>query len=262
MNTVGDFIKSGSIDIVPILTLVLRKSVASLISHSDYQLNNIEITKLYELVDKRAKGVPFAYLNNKKGFYHLEFIVTEATLIPRPETELLVDIALKILDKDSNYEIVDLGTGSGVIAVTLADIRPNWNLTATDLSVFALEVAKKNKTKDINFLHGYWLDAVGEKKFDMIVCNPPYIAEKDPHLKELTFEPISALTSGTDGLDDIKAIIKKAPEHLNKNGYLLLEHGHDQQAEVVKLLRKDFNNIKRFNDYSNIERAVLAKVKK
>ncbi|HAY40990.1 MAG TPA: peptide chain release factor N(5)-glutamine methyltransferase, partial [Gammaproteobacteria bacterium] len=90
MNTVGDFIKSGSIDIVPILTLVLRKSVASLISHSDYQLNNIEITKLNELVDKRAKGVPFAYLNNKKGFYHLEFIVTEATLIPRPETELLV----------------------------------------------------------------------------------------------------------------------------------------------------------------------------
>lgn len=123
-------------------------------------------------------------------------------------------------------------------------------------------MTKKNKTKDINFLHGYWLDAVGEKKFDMIVCNPPYIAEKDPHLKELTFEPISALTSGTDGLDDIKAIIKKAPEHLNKNGYLLLEHGHDQQAEVVKLLRKDFNNIKRFNDYSNIERAVLAKVKK
>lgn len=92
---------------------------------------------------KEQKGVPFAYLNNKKGFYHLEFIVTEATLIPRPETELLVDIALEILDKDSNYEIVDLGTGSGVIAVTLADIRPNWNLTATDLSVFALEVDKK-----------------------------------------------------------------------------------------------------------------------
>lgn len=261
MKTVNDYIKSESIDILPILSLVLNKNSASIIANSDYKLTVDEIHKLNELTAKREKGLPFAYIANKKGFYHLEFIVTEATLIPRPETELLIDIALNKLDKNKNYEIVDLGTGSGVIAITLADIRPNWNLTATDSSILALEVAKQNKTKDINFLNGSWFEPIVNKKFDMIVSNPPYIAKEDPHLKELKFEPLTALTSGVDGLDDIKTIISKAPAHLNKNGYLLLEHGHDQQSKVVSLLNKNFHNIETFYDYNNIERAVIAQIK-
>jgi release factor glutamine methyltransferase len=261
LNTIGDYINDGCVDIVPILSLVLNRSKASLISSSDYQLKKSEIIKLNELISKRQAGVPFAYLSENKGFYHLNFKVTNKTLIPRPETELLVDIILEVLDKDNNYDIVDLGTGSGVIAITVADKRPNWQVTGTDISLSALAIAKQNRTTDINFIQGSWFDALGSSKFDLIVSNPPYVAESDPHLEELTFEPVIALTSGEDGLVDIRTIINDAPAHLKDGGYLLLEHGHDQQDSISKLLAKDFHNITRYKDYNGIDRAVLAKLK-
>lgn len=166
-----------------------------------------------------------------------------------------------MLDKDNNYDIVDLGTGSGVIAITVADKRPNWQVTGTDISLSALAIAKQNRTTDINFIQGSWFDALGSSKFDLIVSNPPYVAESDPHLEELTFEPVIALTSGEDGLVDIRTIINDAPAHLKDGGYLLLEHGHDQQDSISKLLAKDFHNITRYKDYNGIDRAVLAKLK-
>lgn len=261
MQTVGEYIKNGGTDIVQIMSLVLNKSSASVISNFDYQLNDNEIIQLKKLITKRELGIPFAYLSRTKGFYHLDFKVTESTLIPRPETELLVDIALELFDKNATCDVVDLGTGSGAIAISIADKRPNWNITATDLSIDALVIAKQNKTSDIIFKHGDWLDAVDNKKFNLIVSNPPYVADNDPHLEDLKFEPLSALTSGMDGLDDIRTIIEKAPRHLNNDGYLLLEHGHDQQIEITKLLSKNFHNIKAFKDYGQLDRAVLAQIK-
>ena len=261
MNTVNDYLKKGSTDIIPILSLVLERSVASIISSSDYRVSKKEAVKLNEMIAKRDKGVPFAYLSQQKGFYHLDFKVSEATLIPRPETELLVDIAIDLFDENDDRDILDLGTGSGAIAISIADKRANWKLTATDLSVEALNVAKQNTKSDIVFLHGSWFDTVENKKFDLVVCNPPYVADDDPHLKDLEFEPILALTSGRDGLDDIKSIIINSPNHIKEDGYLLLEHGYNQQEEITKLLSKDFHNITKFKDYNNLDRAILAQLK-
>jgi len=205
--------------------------------------------------------IPFAYLSGKKGFYHLDFKVTKDTLIPRPETELLIDITLDLLKKNQKYQVLDLGTGSGIIAVTLADINPRWKVSATDFSQAAINVAKINATTNINFTQGSWFDAVTDQTFDLIVSNPPYIEENDAYLDDLTYEPQTALVSGIDGLDDIRIIINNAPEYLNKDGYLLLEHGYNQQTEIVELLSINFTNIQTFMDYNSKDRAVLAQLK-
>lgn len=261
MNTIADYLKSGAIDIALLLSLALNKSNVELITQDQYQPSTEEKNKLEYLIQQRNNGVPFSYLSGTKGFYHLNFKVTPDTLIPRPETELLIDIALDLFPKDKSCKMLDMGTGSGIIAITLADKNPHWKLTATDYSQDALEVAKSNTTTDIEFLHGSWFEVINNQSFDLIVSNPPYIEENDDYLNNLTHEPISALTSGKDGLDDIRIIINQAPNYLNENGFLLLEHGHNQQAKIVKLLEKDFTNIQTFKDYNTKDRAVLAQVK-
>lgn len=262
MKTIQDYLKSGAIDIAPLLSLVLKKSGAELISSSHYQLSLDEKSRLESFILKRQQGMPFAYLSGNRGFYHLDFKVTPDTLIPRPETELLIDIALGLFpDKDEPCHLLDLGTGSGIIAITLADKNPHWSVTATDFSSTALEVAQQNATTQIEFLQGSWLEPVADQTFDLIISNPPYIEENDSYLDDLSFEPISALTAGKDGLDDIRIIINQAPNHLEKNGFLLLEHGHDQQVRIVKLLEKNFTNIQTFKDYNQQDRAVLAQLK-
>ena len=261
MKTVGEFLKSGVIDIAPLLSLALNQTNSHLYTHTDYQLTNAELSELSRLIKHRQSGVPFAYLSGKKGFYHLDLCVSPDTLIPRPETELLIDIALDLFDKNTSCEILDLGTGSGAIAVTLADINPNWRVYATDFSEAALNIAKKNATTDIVFSQGSWFEALDKQRFDLIVSNPPYIEENDSHLKALSHEPISALTSGKDGLDDIKIIINEAPKFLKNNAYLLLEHGYNQQKTIQQLLAQDFCNIQGFKDYNDKDRAVLAQLK-
>lgn len=258
MKTIQDYLKSGAIDIAPLLSLVLEKSGAELISNSHYQLSLDEKSRLESFILKRQQGMPFAYLSGSRGFYHLDFKVTPDTLIPRPETELLIDIALDLFAKDKLCRLLDMGTGSGIIAITLADKNPHWQVTATDYSAQALTVAKSNMTTPIEFLQGNWFEPVAAQTFNLIISNPPYIEENDSYLDDLSFEPISALTAGKDGLDDIRIIIKEAPNHLAKDGYLLLEHGHDQQARIVELLTKDFTGILTFKDYNNIDRAILA----
>ncbi len=262
MVAIQDYLNSGIIDIAPLLSLVLNKSYAQLIAHRDYPLNNEEKTKLNQLIKQRQSGTPFAYLCGTKGFYHLNFKVTSSTLIPRPETELLIDIALGLFDKNQTCEILDLGTGSGIIAVTIGDKNPQWHLTATDLSMGALNIARQNAKTNIKFQLGSWFKATPNQTFDLIISNPPYIKQGDPHLNDLSFEPQSALASGKDGLDDIRAIIDNAPQHLNKKGYLLLEHGFDQQQEITQLLSHDFFNIQKFKDYNQQNRSVLAQIKK
>ncbi len=262
MKTVQDYLNSGACDIAPLLSLVLGKSNTELYTQSDYVLNDKQQQKLSNFIQQREQGMPFAYLSGNKGFYHLDFKVTKDTLIPRPETELLIDIALNLFpDKEEPCHILDLGTGSGIIAVTLADINQRWKVSATDFSQAALDVAKTNATTDISFSQGSWFDAVPNQTYDLVISNPPYIEENDTYLDDLTYEPQTALVSGVDGLDDIRIIINNAPEYINKDGYLLLEHGFDQQEKIVSLLNEKFHNIKTFKDYNNNSRAVLAQIK-
>lgn len=262
MNTIADYLQSGIEDIVPLLCLLLEKTSAQLITRHNNVLNTQQKNQLDKLIQQRENGVPFAYLSGTKGFYHLDFKVTPDTLIPRPETELLIDIALDLFtDKVQPCHLLDLGTGSGIIAITLADKNPHWCVTATDYSQSALEVAKQNATTEINFQQGSWLEAVPGQTFDLIISNPPYIQTHDPYLNDLTFEPQSALVSGEDGLDDIRIIINHAPNFLNKQGYLLLEHGFDQQADIKTLLNKNFTNIQTLKDCNLKNRAILAQLK-
>ena len=195
-----------------------------------------------QLIDARWRGEPIAYLTGRRGFWTLELDVTPAVLIPRPETELLVELALARLPLDREVRVADLGTGSGAIALAIASERPQARVLATDASEAALAVARGNAQRlglgKVDFAQGNWCAALGERRVDLIVSNPPYIAAGDPHLAQgdLRFEPGSALASGADGLDAIRCILAEAPRHLVGRGWLLLEHGHDQAAAVRELL--------------------------
>ena len=237
-KSIKDYLKEDIEDISKLLSLALKKSKEQLFSNPNYELNNIELKALDKLIEQRNDGKPFAYLKGSQGFYDLNFIVSSATLIPRPETELLIDITLDTFDINTKINALDLGTGSGVIAITLSEKYPNWSISATDQSKAALKIAQLNTNKNINFYHGNWFDPLPKEKFDLIVSNPPYINDHDPHLKSLSYEPIEALISGSDGLDDIRKIILQAPQFLNQAGYLLLEHGYNQKNHIIDLLKE------------------------
>ena len=188
----------------------------------------------------RAEGEPAAYLLGEKEFFGLSLRVTPDTLIPRPDTETLVHWALEHLPTDQPRRVLDLGTGSGAIALALAHERPQADVTAVDASAGALQVALDNATAlglRLRGRLGSWFAPVAGERFDLIVSNPPYIAEGDPHMTALRFEPESALTAGPDGLDDLRHIIEQAPRHLVPGGWLLLEHGFDQANAVMQLLQ-------------------------
>ena len=261
MKSIKDFLRNDVEDISKLLSLALNKTQGQLYANLDYQLVDTELSVLLSYIDQRKKGKPFAYIKGSKGFYDLDFIVSPATLIPRPETELLIDITLNLLDKNKNLKVLDLGTGSGVIAITISEKRPKWKLSATDLSLDALNIARLNSTNNIDFYCGSWFDPVPPETFDLIVSNPPYINEHDPHLQDLRYEPIEALVSGDDGLNDIREIITKSTLFLNSGGYLLLEHGYDQKDRIVKLLEESYTSIKTFKDLNKVDRAVLAKLR-
>ncbi|AXE62540.1 peptide chain release factor N(5)-glutamine methyltransferase [Candidatus Thioglobus sp. NP1] len=260
-KSIKDYLKEDIEDISKLLSLALKKSKEQLFSNPNYELNNIELNALDNLIEQRNDGKPFAYLKGSQGFYDLDFIVSSATLIPRPETELLIDITLDTFDINSKINALDLGTGSGVIAITLSEKYLNWSISATDQSMAALKIAQLNTDKNINFYHGNWFDPLPKEKFDLIVSNPPYINDHDPHLKSLGYEPIEALISGSDGLDDIRKIILQAPQFLNQAGYLLLEHGYNQKNHIIDLLKESFENIKAFKDINKIDRAILAQLR-
>lgn len=197
------------------------------------------------LLERRLQQEPVAYIVGVREFYGLEFRVTPAVLIPRPETELLVELALERMAPETLCTVLDLGAGSGAIAVTLATHRPWAKVTAVDRSPEALAVAQENALRhgaaNLRLLRSDWFDGLEGEKFDLIVSNPPYIAAGDPHLNQgdVRFEPPSALASGPDGLDDIRRIVSGAPPHLNPGGWLLLEHGYDQGERCRKLLREN-----------------------
>ncbi len=196
---------------------------------------------LRELVGRRQAGEPVAYLVGRREFYGLEFRVTPAVLIPRADTETLVDAALEKLAQGSAADVLDLGTGSGCIAIAIAHERPAARVTAMDVSASALNVARENTVAlgvDIEFVQGTWFQGLAGRQFDLIVSNPPYVAVADPHLQhgDLRFEPQTALVSGVDGLADLRTIIARAPGHLRDGGWLLVEHGYDQAVVCRDLL--------------------------
>jgi release factor glutamine methyltransferase len=213
------------------------------------------------LLQRRLQGEPIAYILGEREFYSLSFKVAPAVLIPRPETELLVDLALERLPADRPCRALDLGTGSGAVAVMLALHRPQAEVVAVDQSAAALEVARENAQRlgagNLHLIQSDWYSALDGEKFDLIVANPPYIAAADPHLAQgdLRFEPAAALASGADGLDDIRTIVRCASAHLKPGGWLLFEHGYDQAAACRELLvQAGFEQVATTADLAGIER--------
>ncbi|MBZ0222470.1 MAG: peptide chain release factor N(5)-glutamine methyltransferase [Dokdonella sp.] len=225
-----------------LLAHVLGRSRSWLFAWPELEPTTEQRAAFARLIEARRHGEPIAYLTGRRGFWTLELEVTPAVLIPRPETELLVELALARLPLDGEVSVADLGTGSGAIALAIASERPQARVLATDASEAALAVARGNAQRlglgKVDFAQGNWCAPLGERRFDLMVSNPPYIASGDPHLAQgdLRFEPGSALASGADGLDAIRCILAEAPRHLVGRGWLLLEHGHDQAAAVRELL--------------------------
>lgn len=226
------------------------------------QLMTAETQAVFQqLIQQRKIGFPIAYLVGEREFWSLPLTVTTDTLIPRPETELLVELALQQFPAEQSIRLVDLGTGSGAIALAIAHARPHWVVIATDRSEAALSVARQNANglhiSNVEFYLGNWYDALAAgERFHMIISNPPYICENDPHLQaELRFEPSEALVAGKDGLRDLMTIVAHAHEYLLANGCLLVEHGYDQ-ADAVKhlFLQHHFVHISQWKDLSDITR--------
>jgi release factor glutamine methyltransferase len=209
-------------------------------AHDDAVLDAAQAGAFGALIERRAQGEPFAYLVGEQGFHGLVLQVDARVLVPRPDTELLVEWAIERLAGTPTARVLDLGTGSGAIALAVKHASPGATMLATDLSEPALSVARGNAQRlglDVAFRHGAWWQAVGDARFDLVLSNPPYIAGADPHLAALHHEPALALTPGGDGLDALRAIVSGAGAHLAPGAWLLLEHGHDQAEAVQALLR-------------------------
>jgi len=223
----------------------LARTRAWLHAHDDDAVGEEEAANLRALVLRRAAGEPLAYIVRRREFFGLDLEVTPEVLIPRAETELLVEQALLRIPNDAAAVVADLGTGSGAIALAIAELRPLARVVAIDASDGALAVARRNAERlridNVAFAHGDWCAALPAQRFDMLVANPPYIAADDAHLAQgdLRFEPARALVSGHDGLDAIRAIAAAAPGHLRAGGWLLLEHGHEQGPAVGRLLQQN-----------------------
>jgi len=230
---------------------------AWLLAHDTDALPDAAYATLQATVRRRATGEPLAYITGHKAFYGLDLWVDARVLVPRPDTETLVDWALEVLAPTPGARVVDLGTGSGAIALALKHARPSLQVSAVDYSTDALAVARANAQRlalEVHFLQGNWLESV-TGRFDAIVSNPPYIAALDPHLAALTHEPLQALASGDHGLDDLHTIITQAGQHLQPGGWLLLEHGYDQAAAVRALLADaGFSDPQSRRDLAGIER--------
>lgn len=244
-----------------LLCNVLDKERAYLRTWPERALTQDQLQAFQVLVTARQLGKPIAYLTGNREFWSLDFQVSPDVLIPRPETELLVELSLKLIPVTKPCHIIDLGTGSGIIAVSLATERPQAKITATDISSSALEMAKlnatKNKVKSIQFYQSHWFNNVPPGKFNLILSNPPYLAEDDPHLTEgdLRFEPKTALVADQDGLADIRAIAETAITKLESGGYLMVEHGYAQGLTIRNLfIGLGYDNVQTYQDLADLPR--------
>lgn len=235
---------------------------AWLMGHDDQLLSEEQQARFERLCQRRRQGEPLPYLTGTKEFFGLVLQVDGRVLVPRPDTETLVHWAMDVVDVATEHKAtlraLDLGTGSGAIALALKSSRPDTQIWATDASPDALAVAQANAQRlglAVSFRLGHWLAAVPGQTFDLILSNPPYIEANDPHLEQLQHEPVSALVSGTDGLDDLRHLTSEAPRFLMPGGWLLLEHGHDQALRVRSLLEQaGFDAVTSRTDLAGIER--------
>ncbi|GKS68528.1 [protein release factor]-glutamine N5-methyltransferase [Nitrosomonas sp. PY1] len=249
------------IDAHLLLQHILAVNPTFLLTHSDQTLTTAQTNRFLHCVLQRSTGIPIAYLIGQREFYDNVFKVSDAVLIPRPETELLVDLALNLIPADRACRILDLGTGSGAIAITIAKHRTLSQVTAVDLSADAISIADWNtknlQVSNVRLVIGNWFSELSNEKFDLIVTNPPYVAESDPHLQQgdLRFEPKLALSAGHSGMNCINHIIQAAPQYLEKSGWLLLEHGYDQANKCKQLLKRgNFTKICSYPDLAGIMR--------
>lgn len=270
--TVGQALQRGSVlsqasdspqlDCQLLLGRVVEQGHAWLITHTLETLTENQANAFEALLHRRLQGEPIAYLLGTQGFWDMDLVVNSATLIPRPETELLVELLLS-LPKDPAIRLLDLGTGTGAIAIAIQRERPNWTVYGADRSAAALAVAQGNaKTwhpPGITFIQADWLGPIRSTSFDVIVANPPYIEPLDTHLTQLRYEPRQALVADDAGYADLHAIMQQATRCLRPNGHLLLEHGFDQQTHLERrLLAWGFANIQLFDDLNHQPRAIMA----
>jgi release factor glutamine methyltransferase len=256
--------REARLEIQILLCHVLGVARSWLIGHDRDTLQKPAEQAYATLLARRLAGEPIAYIVGSREFFGLEFKTTQAVLIPRPETELLVELALERIPQNQPCNVLDLGTGSGAIAISIAKNRPFATVTAVDQSQAALAVARENAARlqvhNLRLLHGNWFDTLEEEMFELIVSNPPYVEAADPHLLQgdVRFEPLSALASGEDGLDDIRCIAAAAPQHLRPGGWLLFEHGYNQGADCRELLRQQgFSAVETNRDLAGLERVSL-----
>jgi len=256
---------SPRLDAEVLLAHCLQKNRTWLVTWPDKELPTADIDRFKQLLQRRITGEPIAHITGTREFWSLPLTVTADTLIPRPDTELLIEKILQIYPLDTDISLTDLGTGSGAIALALAHERPHWKIIATDQSAAALAIAKQNADNlnlgNVSFKLGNWFEPLGNQVFDVIVSNPPYIPQADPHLTQgdARFDPITALASGDDGLDDIRLITAQARKHLKPLGRLFIEHGYDQKPEMLDIFSKNgFTEIQQANDMANNPRITFA----
>lgn len=245
VDMLRDVSDSARLDAELLIAHTLNIPRTRFITDPDTPIDATQLNAINQQLQQRRHGYPIAYLLGKKHFWDLELTVTPDTLIPRPETELLVEQALACFPAEQSIRVADLGTGTGAIAIAIARARPRWQMLATDRFLPTLQVAQDNAQHyaldNIEFLHSNWFDAfTREQPFDMLISNPPYIRDDDPHLTQgdIRYEPQHALRAGEDGLQDIRHIISHAPACLAENGWLLLEHGYDQASAVRALFEQ------------------------
>ena len=248
--------REANIEANHILKFVLKKPISYLITNQKTKIKKTEDEFISKILKRRSKKEPLAYILREWDFYGETFFLNKNSLIPRQDTELMIDLAINQFDKDSRLNILDLGTGSGAIGITLSKLFPNSKITVTDISSKALQVANKNikqhKLKNIHSIESDWFNNIKKnEKFDLIMTNPPYVSKDDPHLinPELKFEPSNALVSADNGFSDIFKIIDESPKFLKVEGRLFIEHGYNQGVKVKKYLqKKSFCKIKQYQD--------------
>jgi release factor glutamine methyltransferase len=274
MATIAETVKNAQLTLEPhsesprldaelLLATLLGLPRSALIARGNDPVALNEGNAYAELVARRAGGVPVAYLTGSREFWSLPLKVSPAVLVPRPETEILVERALALSPRDAHREVLDLGTGSGAIALSLAHERPHWAITGVDVSAAALDVAALNaqalNLPQVKWRLGRWFDPVPGERFHLILANPPYVAQNDPALAALCAEPAAALIAGPTGLEAFSAIISQAPDHLHPRGWLAFEHGIAQANDVAQLLRAHgFDSIRTYPDLSGRPRVTLA----